>query len=223
MERENGNTSHNCSYHPLFHSQVSQGYFNKRPLESIISLFKVHLKHHPPLTPFPFCSHGVDDVLGHNYVVTALSDSNETTLVGAHNTIHYTSEAITENLGNDSIADFAQGNMSEIYDMLWFIHYRDKDKISVVNMSDHGRVDLKLSNHLPNSRPYNLPIFLVKNSLNTIWSWCFEAPISENGSINLFIRNSCCQVSLGCRTQGGEGCCRVQGGRGLFVPLNSSL
>ena len=82
----------------------------------------------------------------------------------------------------------------EVPDVLRFFHFGNKDKVGVVNLTNHLMIRFKGTDHVSNGQPNNIPVFLVEDSLDTIRSWGFESPHIKYRTPNFLIGESASKV-----------------------------
>jgi len=86
---------------------------HKLPTQPIVGLFQVYFYSHPPLI-FLFVPHRMNNFFCDDYIITAMSMRNKTTLSSDHQCLHHNLQTLSQDLRNHLVRHITEADRSTL-------------------------------------------------------------------------------------------------------------
>jgi len=119
---------------------LNKAIFNKIPIKTVISFFKINLNGHKHFVTF-HSSHRVHHLLSYNNIMMNGMTQNKARLVRGNNFIQKRVNSINNHLSNNFIDDITQSNRTELRSKFRLINFRNSNNQSIINGRDNKGLD----------------------------------------------------------------------------------
>lgn len=176
---DRGDATHNQVNPWYWESMSLKGGEDETPIEFIKSLFEINLNHHPSELAFFLPFKGGNKLLGDNDIIHGFPSRDKSSLVVRDKLWDERFDPKNHDFGNNFVKRGAKANRSEISHLLRLMAFGNKTDKSVIPGCRNGVGVERKVNVLSDRSFNNVPIFLEKANLESIFARGFEGAKGE--------------------------------------------